>query len=116
MGVAIDATSGPAPSLQSRLSEAPSLFLEIGDQEFRLWQHNPITAAFFAYLEHRIASSRDVAADLVEVGGFVAGARPELQNIDVVRGQIVCLRALHGITLSDIQGFYGQEQPDSQDA
>lgn len=91
-------------------SDHANLFLEIGEQEFKLWMHNPLTRAFFEYLGHQYAAFRETAAELVEAGAFHLGAREELQNPDVVRGQLLATRHLHRITLTDIQGFYAQPE------
>lgn len=90
--------------------------LDMTEQAFKLWQHEPITAAFFQYLDDQVVAFREVAADLVEAGAFTAHAKPELQNPDVVRGQIVALKQLRQITAQTIQGFYGQEPPDETQA
>lgn len=90
--------------------------LDMSDQGFRMWQHEPITAAFFQFLEDRVLAARETAADLVEQGRFVPGARPELQNPDVVRGQILALRELHKVTAQTIHDFYGKEMPEEDQA
>lgn len=90
--------------------------LNIGEQEFRLWQHSPITAGFFQFMIDQVAVWRELAADFVEAGAFTPGARPEDQNPDVVRGKILAVRELHQITLQTIQGAYGKETPDEDQA
>lgn len=85
--------------------------LGIGVQEFRLWQHSPITAAFFQFIDDQIASWRENAADLLEMGAFTAGAREQDRNPDVVRGRILAMRELHQIDLETIQGAYGKSPP-----
>lgn len=111
--------SDPTPESLATLRRGQ--LLAMSEQEFRLWQHSPATAAFLQYLDDQIAAFRDLAADLVEAGAFSPGARAELQNPDVVRGQILATKMLRGISLADIQGFYGQEaveqtQPQTGDA
>ncbi len=86
-----------------------SLFLELGEQEYRLWTHNPITAAYLQFMDDQIALWRDLVADVVEAGTFEKDAAHEDRNLDVVRGKIIAMRQLRGITLETIQGFYGQE-------
>lgn len=90
--------------------------LDTSPQAFSLWLHNPLTAAFFQYLADQVASFREVAADLVEAGAFTPGARGELNNPDVVRGQILALKQVREVTAQTIQSFYGQEAPDEQAA
>lgn len=96
------------------------LFLDMSPTEFRMWQHNPITAAYLQYLDDVIANWRDLAADLLEAGAYRLGDPHEDRNPDVVRGQLVALRKLRQISLEDIQGFYGKvpeevDQSPSQD-
>lgn len=88
-----------------------TILLEIGEQEFMLWQHNPISAAYLQFLDDQVAVWREIAADLLEAGAFRLGDPAEDRNPDVVRGKLLALRELRGITLTDIQGFYGKEPP-----
>lgn len=90
--------------------------LNIGEQEFRLWQHSPITAGFFQYLEDMVGLYRDRAADVVEAGSFDLAHLHQDTNPLVLRGQIAMLRQLHGVTVQIIQGFYGKETPDEDQA
>lgn len=89
--------------------------LDLTDQEFRLWQHHPLTAAFLQFMGDQVAAWREVAADLVENGMFRQHAQQELQNPDVVRGQIIAVRNLQGITLAHIHEFYGKEIPEAEE-
>lgn len=86
--------------------------LGLGEQEFRLWQHSPITAAFFQFMDDQVASWRENAADLLEMGAFIPGAREQDRNPDVVRGRILALRELREIELETIQGAYGKSPPE----
>lgn len=88
--------------------------LSIGEQEFRLWTHNPITAGFFQFMDDQIRVWRELAADLVEAGAFTPGARPESNNPDVVRGRILAVRELRDITVQTIHEAYGKEPPEDQ--
>lgn len=90
-------------------SDQPNVLLEISEQEFRQWQHNPISAAFFSYLDDLIVNWREIGADLLESGAYTSGSHHEDANPDVVRGRILAVRALRGIDLTTIQGFYGKE-------
>lgn len=83
--------------------------LDLKSEEFRLWQHHPITAAYLQWLDDLIADWRNLAADLVEVGAFQDRAAHEDRNPDVVRGRILAIRFLRNIELETIQGFYAQE-------
>jgi hypothetical protein len=89
------------------------LFEEMGQESWAQWMHSPITKAFFDFLSHQHENWREIAADLVEYGHLKPGAEHEDQNIDVVRGKLATLRLLRGISLSDIQRFYGvlHEEP-----
>lgn len=93
-----------------------STMLNIGEQEFKLWQHSPITAGFFQFMDDQIAVWRELAADLVEAGAFELGARAENNNPDVVRGRILAVRELRDITVQTIQSAYGKEMPDEDQA
>lgn len=84
-------------------------YLEMSEEEFVLWQHSPTTAAFFNYLDHLVDAWRETAADLLEAGAYTSKSDHEDANPDVVRGRILAVRALRGITLASIQGFYGKE-------
>lgn len=86
-----------------------SVLLELGEQEFKLWQHSPITAAYLQFMEDFITASRDLAADLLEAGAYRLGDNHEDRNPDVVRGKLIATRYLRGIGLSEIQAFYGKE-------
>jgi hypothetical protein len=85
--------------------------LGVGAQEFMLWRHGPITAAFFQYLEDQIKSARELAADYVESGSIKELGYAGGPSIDRLRGEIMLLRQLHGIELRAIHEFYGKEQP-----
>jgi hypothetical protein len=126
MPTSIDSPNSDQPDPSARRSnplqaalhgETANPFLDMGEREFAMWMHNPITAAFFRYLDDQVAVLRDRAADLVEGGVFMgADKRYEDASIEVVRGKLRALRGLQGIALGDIQGFYGKAVPDSQDA
>lgn len=88
-----------------------NVLLEIGAQEWAMWQHTPITAAFLQFLDDQITVWREIAADLVEAGAYRLDSPHEDTNPDVVRGKLLALRQLRGITLENIQAFYGKEPP-----
>ncbi len=93
--------------------EAENVLLEIGEQEFMMWTHNPITAAYLQFMDDQLVLWRENAADLVENGAFRnPDQRHEDSNPDVVRGKLLAMRQLRGITLADIQSFYGKEPPE----
>lgn len=90
-------------------TSAENPLLEISDQEWSLWQHNPLTKAFFGFLGDQHTAWRELAADCLESGIFRDGDPHEDRNIDVLRGKLIAFRDLRGITLTAIQGFYGKE-------
>lgn len=97
-----------------------NILLEIGPQDFAQWQHNPITKGFLQFMDDTIAEWRSVAADALEAGLLNDSNVYEDSNIGVLRGKLVAMRMLRGITLEGIQGFYGQEpaveaEPESDD-
>lgn len=100
------------------MSEAPDHFerpdcvlLEISSTEWALWQHNPITAAYLQFMEDQVAVWRELSADLLEAGAYRLNDAHEDRNPDVMRGKLVALKQLRGITLEAIQGFYGKARP-----
>ena len=96
----VDDTSRPAHE---------QFLISLSEQEYQLWRHNPITAAYLNYLGDQLTAFRTAAADLLEAGKLEPGA-------DVLRGQILTLRELHDLQLSDIRGFYRQEDTEGKDA
>lgn len=90
--------------------------LSISEQEFRLWQHSPITAGFFQFLADQIESSRNLAADFVEGGWIREMGKPEAASLERLRGEILLLRQLHATTAQDIHRYYGKEMPDEDQA
>lgn len=78
-----------------------ALLLGLSEQEFQLWRHNPITAAYLRYLGDQIEAFRTAAADLLEAGN--------LDRSDVIRGRLLTLRELQNLSLDDVQNFYRQE-------
>ena len=76
------------------------------DTEYQQWRHHPITAGYLQYLEDQIAFMREAAADLLEGGLFTQGDRHQDKNPDTLRGQIVMLRQIHGLTIEQIKDFY----------
>lgn len=90
-------------------TEQTNPFLEMKAQEFALWMHSPVTAAFFQFLKDQHVNWREIAGELVENGAFRLNAVHEDQNPDVVRGKMLTLSMLSGIDLERIQRFYGQE-------
>ena len=84
-----------------------TLFLEMSEQEFQLWRHNPITAGYLQYLGDQVEAFRTAAADLLEAGRLTPQA-------DELRGRLLILRELHNLTLDDIRGFYRQEEPEEK--
>lgn len=85
-----------------------TLLLELTEQAYNLWRHNPITAAYLAYLQDQVDAFRTAAADLLEDGKLDAQA-------EVLRGRILTLRELHSLALSDIHNFYRNEETDGKD-
>lgn len=106
-----DETINPSALAQARRQA----FLDMSPTEFRLWQHNPITAAYLQFQADLIDDWRRIAADLLEAGAYHVHDAHEDKNPDVVRGRILAVRNLHAIKLEDIQAFYGKEPPVSED-
>lgn len=90
--------------------------LDLTPEEFRLWQHHPITAAYLQFLADMIDRWREIAADMVEEGAFQTRDQHEDKNPDVVRGRIIMMRVLHQIDIKQIQRFYGVEPEETDEA
>lgn len=84
------------------------LLLELTEQEFNLWRHNPITAAYLSYLGDQVEAFRIAAMDLLEAGALAPQS-------DVIRGRILSLRELQTLSLGAIQNFYRQEGTEGKD-
>ena len=85
------------------------LIIALSEQEYNLWRHNPITAAYLLYLGDQADAFRTAAADLLEAGNLMPQA-------DTIRGRILTLRELQTLSLGDIQNFYRQEDTAGNDA
>lgn len=81
-----------------------------GSQEFAMWMHNPITAAFFAYLGDDEVYLKDLIVELVIYGQVRKDAQGINESADVQRGRLLALRDLQRITLADIAEFYRQKR------
>ena len=84
------------------------LLLEISDETYQIWRHNPITAAYLEYLKDQADAFRTAAADLLEAGNLAPQA-------DMIRGRILTLRELQTLSLGVIQNFYRQEDTEEVD-
>ena len=102
--------SGPTPESLAIIRR--ERLRTMGDQEWALWLHDPVTASYLQYMDDQIAFYREAVADLLEQGLFAQGHQHQDRNPDVIRGQIVMLRQLRGITAHDMRSFYGQELPE----
>lgn len=85
-----------------------TLLLALSEQEFQLWRHNPITAAYHRFLEDQTVAFRTAAVDLLEAGHLAAQS-------DVIRGRLLTLRELQNLSLDGIQNFYRQEDTAGND-
>jgi hypothetical protein len=82
-----------------------TLLLGLSEQEFQLFRHNPITAAYLLYLGDQVDAFRTAVGDLLEAGQLDRQA-------DVIRGRLLTLRELQNLALDDIRNFYRQEGTD----
>jgi hypothetical protein len=85
-----------------------SLLLELSEESFHLWRHNPVTAAYLRYLGDQVEAFRTAAADLLEAGN--------LDRSDVIRGRLMTLRELQNLSLDDIRNFYRHEDSEESHA
>jgi hypothetical protein len=79
-----------------------SLLLELSQDGYNLWRHNPITAAYLLFLKDQVEAFRTAAIDLLEAGTLGSQS-------DMLRGRIITLRELQNLSLDDIRNFYRQE-------
>lgn len=105
------------PLDQSPLAvERRRLLLEMSPEHYGGWLHQPVTAAYHQFLEDQLALWRSLAVDLLEGGAYRLNDPHEDRNPDVVRGKLLTLKSLRRITLTEIQGFYGQSAPDESES
>ncbi len=88
----------------------------VGETEFHQWRHSPITAGYLQYMEDLVAFYRESVADMLESGLFLAGDHHQDRNPDVMRGQIIMLRQLHGVTIDQIKEFYAPPAAGGEEA
>ena len=86
------------------------LLLELSEESFNMWKHNPITYAYLRFLGDQVEAFRTASADLLEAGNL------DGRGSDVLRGRLMTLRELQNLSLSDIQSFYRQEGTDGTEA
>ena len=79
-----------------------TLLLELSDEAYYVWRHNPVTAAYLQYLSDQAEAFRTAAADLLEAGTLAPQA-------EMLRGRILTLRELQTLSLDVIQNFYRHE-------
>lgn len=91
------------------------IFLELNEEAYQLWRHEPVTMAFLQFLADQIDTARDVAADLIEEGLFERGKQEQNLNPDVLRGKIIAWRDLHKLTLQAIHAAYSEAEPIEDD-
>ena len=85
-----------------------TLLLGLSEQEFQLFRHNPITAAYLLYLGDQVDAFRTAVGDLLEAGQLDRQA-------DVIRGRLLTLRELQNLALDDIRNFYRQPETEGND-
>jgi hypothetical protein len=84
-----------------------SLLLELSEQDYNLWRHHPITAAYLQYLSDQIEAFRIAAADLLEEGHL----NPQAETL---RGRLLMLRELQTLSLDHIKNFYRHEETEEK--
>lgn len=85
--------------------------LATSEQEWQMWRHNPITAAYLQFLADHVESARNLAADYVETGSLKELGSQDYSSLHRIRGEIMLLRQLHTLELGAIHRFYGKEEP-----
>ena len=86
-----------------------SLLLGLSEQEYMLWRHGPITAAYLLYMGDQIEAFRTAAMDLLEAGQLAP-------QMDTVRGRLLTLHELQNLSLDDIRNFYRHGDTEEKDA
>ncbi len=92
-----------------------TVLMDLGPIEWQQWRHHPITAAFLAFLRDRLELCRANAAALVELGVYDVNAQAPDRNPNVMRGQMLTLDELQGLTIEVIQGFYREKRDAEED-
>lgn len=85
------------------------LFIEVGDQEFAQWRHNPLTMAFYAFMSDQAENWTETITERFIAGYLLRGSDHEDMNADVLRGKVLALRSLQSITRREISGFYREK-------
>ncbi len=88
----------------------------VSETEYNMWRHHPVSAGFVQYMEDLVAFYRESVADMLESGLFLAGDHHQDRNPDVMRGQIIMLRQLHGVTIDQIKEFYAPPAAGGEEA
>ena len=91
-----------------------NILLELTTEDFKLWQHHRITAAFFQFIRDLGANCDGVALQLFKAGAFVRPPISDDTSPEFLRGRIVALDELQRIELADIQRFYGEAEPGNE--
>ena len=88
------------------------LILALSEDEYNLWRHSPITAAFLKFLKDSASHLTDmITANLLEQGEV------DMRLLSEARGRIWALTELTELPLGDMQRFYwnpseGSHEPD----
>lgn len=91
------------------------VLMDLGPQEWQQWRHSPVTSAFLGFLRDRLALCRENAASMVELGLYDIAHQVPDRNPNVMRGQILTLDELQGLTIEAIQGFYREKRDTEED-
>lgn len=103
------------PDQQALSRSRRSLLQEMSAQDFNQWRNQPMTRAFLQHLEDRVSYLREGASDLVEMGRLSDRAEILDHRPGVIQGRLNTLRDLIGLKHTDIQDFYAETDPQTQD-
>lgn len=87
-----------------------ALLMDLGNEDWQRWRHSHVTAAFLQFLRDRLELCRANAASMVELGLYDIAAQVPDRNPNVMRGQILILDELQGLSIETIQSFYREQR------
>lgn len=96
------------------LADHRALFESMSEEEWNQWRHNPITRAYLRFIADQMENFRRQAAWMVENGVFDVTSSQQNRNPHVVRGMLLAMGQLQGLSVKDIQAFYRDEREAGQ--
>lgn len=88
---------------QKRPEMSNPVVLDLSEEAFQQWRHQPVSQAFLLFLAHR---SRQLRYEIAEAYLTNTMDRADAEGL---KGRIIECEDLCGVKLSDIQRFYGKQ-------